>query len=330
MHHMLGRLTTTLQLTRMSVAFGAVSDLWFTIVLAWSIQAVPGVDFDGAWWMEGGAGSLAIAILAGVLTALGLFGCGAALNDVLDARHDSMFSPERPIPAGRIRSSQAVVIAVIALMVAVVGGAVLGPWSAWLTVFTASLVLFYNAAARYVPAVGIVIIGIIHAVHMLIPFPEIPILLPVWWMLTHAMLVATGVHFLEAKRPRLTGRALLGIGFGWLFWSAMLLLLLMDRGLDLWPTSQPVLGLLWPCAMMILFVLFARWKIVHASSTRAAAEKLRRYGAMWHSLYAVAWFVALGMIWPAICFGALAIVGLGIMTILREVLGLSGRPLRYR
>ena len=330
MHHMFSRLMTTLQLTRMSVAFGAVSDLWFMIVLAWLIQEVSGPAVVGLWWTGKSVGILAAVLVAGAVTALGLFGCGAALNDVIDARHDAAFSPDRPIPAGRIRQGQAVVIAVIALVVAVVGGAVLGPWSAWLTVFTASLLLFYNTAGRFVPAVGIVTIGIIHAVHMLIPFPETPLLLPVWWMLTHAMLVTTGVHLLEAKRPRISGRGVLGIGLGWLFWTAMLLLLILDRGLDLWPTTQSVLGLLWPGLLMIVFVVFVRWKIVRAPSARHAAEKLRRYGAMWHSLYAAGWCAALGLTWAAICFAGLAILGLVVMTVVRELFGLSGRPLQFR
>ena len=330
MHHMLSRLMTTLQLTRMSVAFGAVSDLWFMIVLAWLIQEVSGPAVVGMWWTGKSVGILVAVLVAGAVTALGLFGCGAALNDVIDARHDAAFSPDRPIPAGRIRQGQAVVIAVIALVVAVVGGAVLGPWSAWLTVFTASLLLFYNTAGRFVPAVGIVTIGIIHAVHMLIPFPETPLLLPVWWMLTHAMLVTTGVHLLEAKRPRISGRGVLGIGLGWLFWTAMLLLLILDRGLDLWPTTQPALGLLWPGLLMIVFVVFVRWKIVRAPSARHAAEKLRRYGAMWHSLYAAGWCAALGLTWAAICFAGLAILGLVVMTVVRELFGLSGRPLQFR
>jgi 4-hydroxybenzoate polyprenyltransferase len=45
------------------------------------------------------------------------------LNDVLDVRHDSAFSPERPIPAGRIKVGQAIIVTVSALIVAVIAGA---------------------------------------------------------------------------------------------------------------------------------------------------------------------------------------------------------------
>ncbi len=328
MRPMLGRLMTTLQLTRVSITFGAVSDLWFTIVLVWSFSkwtAVPAV-----WWAQPTLFQAVLILVAAVVVAVGLFGCGAAINDVLDARRDAAFSPERPIPAGRIRPGQAVVVAVTALMISVVAAAVLGPWSVWLTLFAASLVLFYNAAARFVPAVGIVTLGIIHAVHMLIPYPEMPIVLPVWWSMSHAMMLAIGVHMLESKRPRLTRRAVLGIVVGWMFWSVMLLLLAMDRGIGVWPDSVPLHGLLYPAGAMIIFMVFARWKISTAPDWPAAAEKLKRYGAMWHAVYAASWLLALGLPWPAACFGVLAVTGLVVMTVWRELLGLSGRPVEYR
>ena len=48
MRDMLGRLVTTLQLTRVSIAFGAVSDLWFTIVLVWTLtEWTPTMSI---WW----------------------------------------------------------------------------------------------------------------------------------------------------------------------------------------------------------------------------------------------------------------------------------------
>jgi hypothetical protein len=330
MRDMLGRLVTTLQLTRVSITFGAVSDLWFTIVLVWTFTEWTSMPTMSIWWTQPTMLQGAIVLAAAVVTAVGLFGCGAALNDVLDARHDAAFSPQRPIPAGLIRPGQAVVVAVTALMVAVLAAAVLGPWSVWLTLFTASLVLFYNAAARFVPAVGIVTIGIIHAVHMLIPYAELPILLPVWWSMSHAMVLAIGVHVLEMKRPRLTSRAVLGIVLGWVFWSVLLLLLALERGVGVWPESLPAIGLLWPVGSMVIFVLFARWKIATAPDWVAGAEKLKRYGAMWHAVYAAAWFLALGLPVPAACFGVLAVTGLVVMTVWRELLGLSGRPVQYR
>ncbi len=336
MNSMLGRLLTTLQLTRMSIAFGAVSDLWFAVVLAWSIHAVPQLHGATPWWSGDSMGGLGLALGAGMVTALGLFGCGAAFNDVLDARHDAAFRPGRPIPAGRIRPTQAIVIAMVALVCAIIGASILGGgseggmWSIWLTLLTACLLLFYNSAARFVPAVGIVTIGLIHALPMLIPTWTLPILLPVWWSMTHAMMVGASVHVLEQKRPVLSRQAWIGIVLGWFFWSAMLFILVIGQGRELWPAHLPWWGPAWPALAMFIFVIFARWKIMTAKTMRSGAEKLKRYGAMWQALYAAAWFLAMGLHVQAACFGVLACTGIIVMTILREVLGLSGRPLGYK
>ena len=123
---------------------------------------------------------------------------------------------------------------------------------------------------------------------------------------------------------------MLGIVIGWLFWSGMLLLLAFDRGIGIWPESLPLINLLWPAAALVIFVLFARWKLASALDWSSGAEKLKRYGSMWHAVYAAAWLLALGMPWPAACFGVLAVTGLVVMTVLRELLGLSGRPVQYR
>ena len=87
----------------------AVSDVWFVILFT---QARP--EYAGVPVHEMGTFS---ALLAGGVVAVGLFAYGAALNDVLDARHDSAFSPDRPIPAGRIRIGQAIVVTVGSLKV---------------------------------------------------------------------------------------------------------------------------------------------------------------------------------------------------------------------
>ena len=92
--------------------------------------------------------------------AVGLLSYGASLNDVLDARHDSAFSPERPIPAGRIRYGQAIVVTVGALIVAMLGGLMLSlgnlgarepsMGAVGMTLLTATSILFYNAAGKYI------------------------------------------------------------------------------------------------------------------------------------------------------------------------------------
>jgi hypothetical protein len=69
---------------------------------------------------------------------------------------------------------------------------------------------------------------------------------------------------------------------------------------------------------------------VAGSPGPAGAEKLRRYGAMWQAVYAAAWLLAAGLRTEALCMAALAVAGLLAMTLLKEVNGLSGRPVGWR
>jgi len=62
----------------------------------------------------------------------------------------------------------------------------------------------------------------------------------------------------------------------------------------------------------------------------AASEKLKRYGAMWQALYGAAWLVALGYEIQAIALAVVAVCGFVAMTIIKEITGLTGRPIVYR
>ena len=321
MHRLVLKLVTAIQLTRLTMAFGAVSDVWFVIFYT---KARPEYADVPVYAMH-----LMPALLAGVVVAVGLFAYGAALNDVLDARHDSTFSPDRPIPAGRIRLGQAAVVTVGALMVAVVGGNALGTWALWMTLLTGAAILFYNATGRFIPSVGVVTIGLIHAAHMLIPNHQITLTLPVWLVMTHAMVIAIAVHRLEDKRPRLSRRALVAIAFGWVTWSTLLLGAGVLRSGRIWPEHLSLLNLFFPMCAVIGFLAVAWWKAGGVPG-RIAAEKLKRYGAMWQSLYGAAWLLALKLETEALWIGLFAIAGFTAMTVIKEVTGLTDRPIEYR
>ncbi len=312
------KLASAVRLTRLTMAFGAVSDVWFVILLTRGTgrTGLPAVDQP-----------LAAALLAGAVVAVGLFAYGAALNDVLDVRHDSAFSPDRPIPAGRIKLGQAVVVTVGALIIAILGAAFLGQPALWVALLVAAGILCYNAAGKFIPAVGLVTIGLIHAAHMFIPDAGLTFTLPVWLVFTHAMLIAIAVHRLEDKRPLLTRRNLVGAAAGWVFWSALLMGVGAWRG-GLW-RSLPLLAAAWPAGAVVGFAVVAWWKTSTVAGA-AAAEKLKRYGAMWQALYGGAWLMALGLHAQAAWLGGFAIFGFAAMTLIKEVTGFSGRPVVYR
>lgn len=312
---------TAIQLTRLTMAFGAVSDVWFVILLTRADSRYVMVD---VYQM-----SLLPALIAGAVVAIGLFAYGASLNDVLDVRHDSAFSPDRPIPAGRIRVGQAVVVTIGSLIVAVLGANAMGPWALRIALLIAAGILLYNAAGRFIPPVGVISIGIIHAAHMFIPNHELAFTLPVWLVMTHATVIDILVYRLEDKRPRLTGRALAGTTLAWLILSVLILGAGAVSEDGLWPKQASAVGVVCPILAVVAFIAVAWWKGTGVRG-RAAAEKLKRYGAMWQSLYGAAWLLALGLNVEAMWIGLFAVAGFLGMTVIKEVTVLSGRPVTYR
>ncbi len=172
MRRLILKILTAIQLTRLTIAFGAVSDLWFVILFTQARGEYTHVDIHSM--------PLAFALAAGAIVAIGLFAYGAALNDVLDVRHDTTFRPDRPIPAGRIKVVQAIIVTVGALIVAVLAAAGMAPSAVYIALFAAAGLLFYNATGKYIPSVGVITIGLVHAAHMFIPNHDLSFTLPVW------------------------------------------------------------------------------------------------------------------------------------------------------
>ena len=100
MQRLAEKLLTAFQLTRLSLVFGAIADVWFIVIYTRSDTRY---DLLPAFEMP-----LAIDLVTAALLAVGLFAFATSLNDLLDLRHDAAFSPSRPLPAGRIRAGQAV------------------------------------------------------------------------------------------------------------------------------------------------------------------------------------------------------------------------------
>jgi len=322
MRRTLLRLLTAVQLTRLTMAFGAVSDIWLIILIS---RAEGDADVPAATL------PLAAALISGAVVAIGLFAFGASLNDLLDARHDTAFSPDRPLPAGRIRASQAVVVTVASLLAAMLASAVLGQSALLLTALVAGGILFYNAAGKHVPAVGVLTVAGLHALHMAIPNDRLGFTLPACLIAIHAFGIAMMVHRLEEKRPLFTRRSLLAAGIGLGVMISVIVgvgVLRTGRWLPLPEAIHPA-ELAWPGLAVVAFVVLMKRKTAGVPG-RIAAEKLRRYGAMWQCLYAAAWLAAIGLHRSAIAIGVLAVCGFVAMTLIRELSGVGARPLAYR
>ena len=311
-----------LKLTRFSVAIGAIADIWLVLIItkhesgyvATSVYSLP-------WWSS---------LLATAIVAIGLCGFAATLNDTVDARHDATFHPNRPIPSGWIPIAQAVVLMISSLLLALLAASFLGAWPVRIGLLTAAAILFYNVVGKHVPAVGLVSVGLIYASNMLIANIELTFTLPILLVMSHAMVCSIAMYHLEDKRPRLTTRGWLGVFLGWMFWSIVLCGGPLVLNGTLLPEGMHVVSLLWPLGAIAGFAVTMRWKLSHARTPILAAEKIRRYGALWECIYAAAWLMALGLLTPALLMLLFAVASFVIVMLVKEATGATGKPITWR
>jgi 4-hydroxybenzoate polyprenyltransferase len=311
-----------LKLTRFSVAIGAIANIWLVLLITKHDSAYVGTSvYLLPWWST---------LLATAVVAIGICAFAAALNDTIDARHDATFHPNKPIPSGWIPIAQAVVLMVSSLLIALLAASFLGAWPVRIGLLTAAAILFYNVVGKHVPAIGIVSVGFIYASHMLIANIELTFTLPVWLIMTHAMVCAMTMYYLEDKRPKLSVRGWVAIFLGWLFWSMVLFSGPLAQNGTLLPAGMEVTELIWPLAAVAGFALTIRWKLSSAKNSFLAAEKIRRYGALWECMYAAAWLMALSLYFQALLMFTFAVVSAVVVMLVKEATGATGKPISWR
>ena len=325
MNSVLQRLSPVLHLSRVTTAFAAVANVWFVVL--WTRVSpseggfAPDVITGAPLWVLLGASAL---------YAVALFSFAVALNDTLDVRRDRALHPERPLPSGRISVEGAVALVACTLLLAAVGAAAMGLPAVLMFLLTAGATLFYDAVGKYFPSVGLVVLGLIYGAHMMTPNPYLVFVWPVLLVMAHAVLVGIATHLLGRKRPTLTRRMLVAAGAGWAFWSGVLLYVGWLRAGTLWPAEVRPSAALGPAALALAFGLYAWQKARMTPEPARAADKIRRYGALWAAMYGAAWMLGMGYLPEAAILGALTLVGVLGMTVLREVYGLIEHPIGYR
>lgn len=318
------RIAPALHLTRVTTAFAAVGDVWFVILWTLAFEK----DEPGAKLKMHMA--LPTLLLGGAAAAIGIYAFAQALNDTLDLRRDRVLHPLRPLPAGKLNVDAALAMVVLSLIVATLGALALGQDAAMMCLLTAGAVFFYNAAAKFVPAVGLVALSLIYAAHMLIPNVGLVFVWPVWLVMTHALLVGAATHRLGRRRPTLSMATIVAATLGWAFWSLALLYVGRQRGGSLWPDFVRPTAAIGPFVLAVAFVIFAWRKARKATTPAKAADKITRYGALWLTLYGVAWMAGQGRWGYAAILAGLAAIGFLGMTALRELYAILERPLEYR
>ncbi len=299
------KLHSLLRLTRPEMMPALVSGLWMMVFLAYGVEPAerrnPALDEMG--W--------GLALLGSAVIACGLGVFMAALNDALDARHDRAFEPDRPIPAGRVTQRAALGLAMVGLLAALGVSVAFGQLSMLLALTAAGAIVFYNVAGRFVPAVGVVTLGLVIGVTLVIPNPRLAFAWPILLTMTHVIAAATLRYWLAGKRPRLTPINGWGICVGWVFWILVVIVLIRVRGQDI---AHEGLGWVWlgPTIAAIGLICFI-WLLLgpsalHPKARRGTAVRFTSLAIGGLILIHAAWLASAGLWWQGLVVFALLFV----------------------
>lgn len=84
-----------------------------------------------------------------VVSTLGLYGGGVVMNDVFDAKLDSIERPERPIPSGKVPLKSATILGLTLLFIGILAATLFSYQSGMIAVVVAALTVLYNRFAKH-------------------------------------------------------------------------------------------------------------------------------------------------------------------------------------
>lgn len=279
MHGALRRLASGVQAARVGLAYGALAEGWFAVVLAHRSGRLEG--------------ELLPSLLAMSIVSLGLYVFGVSMNDVLDRRHDRAFALERN---GRwfVSVQWLTLLAIGSLLAALGAAAHFGRPGTIIAGVTAAGIVAYNALAKFIPAFGFVSLGALGALHMLVPDARPEPILPFWWSMTVTAITAGVVHRLRQKRPQASLRGMLVATGLWALWSALLLGWVAADADPLAGFTHPVAALVAGAALLVCAALAGALLRRNTVGAARLANRFARLATLVQALAPAAWFLGLG------------------------------------
>lgn len=324
MRSFLIRLFSTVQLTRLTNAFAGVANLWF--VALWT-RSSGDIEHRELQWID-----WPLPIVLGVTAVLGISVSmyAGAVNDVFDVRRDRVFSPQRPIPSGRISVQGAAMIGFASLLLSMLSATMLGTPALLMCLLCAAAILLYNTTTRHVPSIGLLSVGIIYGSHMLMANLGFRFIWPVLLIMAHTIIVHAAVYRLVQKRPKFTWLTVAGTTLGY---SLLVILMIWQTGHHgiTWDHAvYPWYALTFPLAAVCIFAVSTHAKAKFASSPMYAAEKLERYGSLWMGIYGVCWLAGASKWVEALILAGLVLLGILWMLFVRDLGAWIDQPVGYR
>ena len=286
----------------MALVFTAVSNGLAALLLRWKLAGPEAGRIDA--WLVG----------ATIAVAVGLYGYGMALNDIIDRRRDRQIARTRPLPSGRIGVGAAVIVAGLLLALALAGGLVFyqraeaGLVSLVLVCFTAVLIGLYDYAGKYLVWLGLLMLGLVRFFHVAVASPQIPVVWHLLFILNHVVIISAVAYVWEAKRPPLSREQgwTLSVGLAALNMS-LIAAFFFRRGESFAESLALSPALLAPLLAAGVFAVLAMVIKRRAHDRRAAGKALILYGLLWLIIYDalfvggyVNWWLgaALLILWP--------------------------------
>lgn len=165
-----------LQLTRPANVITAIADIWAGFAVSGAAALLV-----SQYTETGNAYVLPLILLS--LSTIGLYGGGVAFNDVFDAKLDAIERPERPIPSGKVKKSNAALMATILIAIGVLAAFQVNLWSGLIALSVGLLAVLYDAWGKHQAIFGPINMGLCRAGNLLLGISVIPELLPDFWAL---------------------------------------------------------------------------------------------------------------------------------------------------
>jgi 1,4-dihydroxy-2-naphthoate octaprenyltransferase len=118
-----------------------------------------------------------------VIATLGLYGGGVVMNDVFDARLDSVERPERPIPSGKVTLQSATTLGITLLFIGILSAAIYSFQSGLIAIIVAVLTVIYNRFAKHHTVLGPVTMGMCRGGNLLLGMSVIPDSIEKWGLI---------------------------------------------------------------------------------------------------------------------------------------------------
>lgn len=320
------RLVDWLELSRPEHLISAISNSWLLVLLSPHIE--PASHQNPSLMLMPVYLQLILATL--IPAGLGIFGIG--FNDLLDLKHDRTFRPASPLAAGRVSITTAAMLAVAFLLVALGAASFLGSLSTFLCIMTAGAILFFNICGKFLPATGLISMGLIRVMTMFICVPRMGFAWPACMTMAHIIICMALAYAVQGRRPRMRGNDLGQLAAGTLFWAVLLVVIMITRQTILlhdhpliWVGPLSALGV-----FVIVSIAYLKPRLADLRARRLTAVRFQQLAMLWLIVYDISWLLSIGQIMQALLLAMLLVVAIAMVSFIIVQRHLSHEAGEYR